>query len=93
MAQIIRRRAIAAGRVQGVGFRWRARERALSLGVTGWIRNLPDGTVEASFQGSEQAVAEMERWLRRGPIWARVTSLKVFDEAPADGERGFEIIR
>jgi acylphosphatase len=78
------------GRVQGVFFREEARRRAESLGVAGWIRNLPDGSVEAVFEGEEERVQSMVGWCRRGPGGARVESAEAEQESPT-GERGFEV--
>lgn len=78
------------GRVQGVFFRGTTQERARVLGVDGWVRNRPDGTVEAVFEGPERAVEEMVAFCRRGPEWARVTDVEVSDEAP-EGLHGFAI--
>ena len=60
------------GRVQGVGFRYWAIDRAVAMGLGGWVRNRIDGSVEAVFAGPEPAVAEMLRSCRRGPSFARV---------------------
>jgi acylphosphatase len=68
------------GRVQGVGFRWWAQRQARSLGLTGVVRNLPDGTVEISFAGADEAVQEMCGRLQRGPTAAFVGEL---EELPA----------
>jgi acylphosphatase len=72
------------GRVQGVGFRYSMQHEAARLGVNGWVRNCRDGSVEALVQGSEQAIAAITDWARRGPSGARVESVRV---ANADGEK------
>jgi acylphosphatase len=77
-----------SGRVQGVGFRYAASERARSRDVGGWIRNNADGTVEAVFEGPPEAVGALVAWCRRGPGGARVDDVRVEMEAPS-GERGF----
>ena len=79
-----------AGRVQGVFFRASCAERADDLGLRGWIRNVPGGDVEAVFEGTESAVAQMVSWCREGPPLARVERVDVADEAPA-GDSGFHI--
>jgi acylphosphatase len=78
------------GWVQGVGFRFEARARAESLGVSGWIRNAPDGTVEAVFEGEEERVRSMVDWCRRGPSSARVDDVEAEPEEPT-GETGFGV--
>ena len=65
------------GRVQGVGFRFYLQRRARELGVTGWVRNRPDGTVEAVVQGMPDAVETMITWARRGPGSAIVSNVHV----------------
>jgi acylphosphatase len=72
-----------AGRVQGVGYREYLRAEALRAGVTGWVRNRRDGSVEALLQGPRAAVDEVVAWARRGPPAAHVTQLAV---RPASGE-------
>jgi acylphosphatase len=86
-----RRRVVATGRVQGVGFRWSARSRASELGLTGWVRNLPDRRVEICFQGEKGAVDEMEDWCRSGSPYSRVAGIAVSEDAVVAGEKGFEI--
>ena len=86
----VRRRVIAHGRVQGVFFRDSTRRVASSRGVAGWARNLPDGTVEAVFEGSPEAVASMVEAVRRGPGRASVDRLEVFEEEP-EGLTGFSV--
>ena len=79
-----RRRVVVHGRVQGVFFRGSTVEQAQEVGVSGWVRNRPDGTVEAVFEGSAAQVAEMVRYCREGPSWARVERIEEFEEAPED---------
>jgi len=77
-----------SGRVQGVGFRWATLERARQRGIAGWVRNRPDGAVEAVFEGPPDAVDALVAWVRRGPSGARVDDVTVELEAPV-GESGF----
>jgi len=71
----IRTYLIIEGRVQGVWFRESTRRKAAALGLTGWVRNRPDGTVEAVVEGPEQEVEELVSWCRIGPPSARVTTV------------------
>ena len=89
--KLSRRHVFVTGKVQGVGFRWSARSRAGELGLTGWVRNLPDRRVELCFQGELGAVDEMEDWCRTGSPYARVTGFSVSEEALVKGEEGFEV--
>ena len=77
------------GRVQGVGYRWWAIGRARALGVDGWVRNLPDGSVEILAIGSRVALDGLERACAQGPSAARVTTV-VRAPAEDDGSQGFE---
>jgi len=88
---MVRTRVVVDGRVQGVGFRASCAAQARALGVTGTVRNLPDRRVEAVFEGDPDAVAALVTWCERGPSYAHVTRVQVFDEAPA-GETGFRVI-
>jgi acylphosphatase len=81
---------VVRGRVQGVFFRTEATARARSLGLTGWVTNLPDGTVEAIFEGRQEAVESMLGWCSHGPAGARVDDVAVTWEEPR-GDKGFEI--
>lgn len=81
---------MVSGRVQGVFFRDSTRRRAEAAGVAGWVRNRPDGAVEAVFEGEPEAVDEMVEFCRRGPSRAEVLATEVFEEPP-EGLRGFEI--
>ena len=83
-------RVHVSGRVQGVGFRQACRQAATKAGVCGWVRNLPDGRVEAWFEGSRDAVDRVTTWCSHGPSWARVDHLSLQDENPA-GFEGFRI--
>jgi len=74
------KRLVISGRVQGVGFRFAMVAEAARLGVTGWVRNRRDGTVEAVVDGDAASVAALIQWARLGPPGARVASLAV-DEA------------
>ncbi|MBI3154875.1 MAG: acylphosphatase [Burkholderiales bacterium] len=76
------------GRVQGVGYRWAMAEQAQQLGLSGWVRNRRDGTVEAVAAGPPDALMHLLRWARRGPPAARVSEVLA---TPATGEFvGFE---
>ncbi len=81
----VARRMTISGRVQGVGFRCFAQDAAIREGVTGWVRNLPDGRVEAHAEGEMEAVTRLERALRQGPRGGRVDHVVVEPEEP-DGE-------
>lgn len=74
-----------SGRVQGVFFRQKTKQQAESFGVTGWVRNLPDGRVEAVFEGEEEAVKALVEYCHHGPSYARVTNVDVVWE-PYRGE-------
>ena len=80
-----RRRWIARGRVQGVGFRWFVWREAERLGLGGFARNLRDGTVEVVSQGPDAALDQLEALLRRGPAGSRVDALDLLD-VPAELE-------
>ena len=78
------------GEVQGVGFRYTARREAQRIGVTGWVTNRRDGSVEAEIEGDEASVRAMLDWLAQGPPGAVVRSTEVSEVEPT-GERGFRI--
>ena len=71
-------RVTVTGTVQGVGFRYFVQERAQSLGVTGWVRNLRDGRVEAELEGDGDAVRMLVAAMREGPTFSHVESLNQF---------------
>ena len=87
----VARRYVITGTVQGVGFRWFARDAAAREGVRGWVRNLADGSVEAVVEGEQGAVDRVEAALRRGPSSARVEQVDVEELAPTERAPGFEI--
>jgi acylphosphatase len=88
----IRRRLLVRGRVQGVAYRASTCDAARSLGLDGWVRNLPDGRVEAVAEGPPEAVGALVDFCRRGPRLARVEEVAVTEE-PVAGERGFRVAR
>ena len=82
---------VISGRVQGVGFRWFTHDVATRAGVTGWVRNLPDGRVEAWIEGEATSVDRVEAAVRLGPRGARVATVAVDVEDPAGRDTGFSI--
>lgn len=87
----VRAHVFVIGRVQGVFFRSETRYEAKTRGVKGWVRNTPDGRVEAVFEGEEEAVKELIEFCRRGPPGARVAKVDVKWEAYTGEFRDFEI--
>jgi acylphosphatase len=85
---VIRRRLIVHGQVQGVGFRWAIARAAQSRGVSGWVTNRADGTVEALLEGEPDEVESVVRLAREGPRGAQVERVDVADEEP-EALRGF----
>ena len=90
--KIVRAHVFISGRVQGVGYRYATVDTASQLGLTGWVRNLPDDRVEAVFEGSRMVVEDMVRWCHTGPPAAVVKDVVVEYEKP-EGLRGFEVRR
>ena len=88
---MVRARLLISGMVQGVGYRWSCRRAAQGIGVTGWVRNLPDGRVEAVAQGSREQVETLILWCRRGPEEAQVSDIAVSYEETAEDFSGFGI--
>ncbi len=79
------------GRVQGVNFRYYTRQQAVRLGLTGWVRNLWDGRVEAIFEGDEPRVRQMVKWCHSGPSAARVIDVEVVWEPPTEAFDDFDV--
>ncbi len=73
-------RVFISGKVQGVYFRAYTREEAKKLGIKGWVRNLPDGRVEAVFEGKDDAVEKMIKWCHKGSPFSRVEDVEVIEE-------------
>jgi acylphosphatase len=86
-------RLLVVGDVQGVGFRYAARDVAVDLNVSGWVRNLSDGSVEIVAQGSPESVAQMTAWAHKGPPHARVSQVVVERQEPEAGSTEFSIRR
>jgi acylphosphatase len=87
----MRRRFLVSGRVQGVGFRYFARRVAGRLGIAGWVRNLPDGSVEAVADGTPEELARFQAELRIGPTLAEVTRVTATASDPDEPLAGFEV--
>ncbi len=81
-----------SGLVQGVGFRHSLYRQALKLGLRGWVRNLPDGRVEALVQGERSAIEQLLAWSHRGPALARVDRVVATWEAAETAASSFEIV-
>ena len=83
-------RAIVSGRVQGVAFRASTASKARQLGLGGWVKNLPNGSVELEAEGSPDQVAALVTWCHHGPTSARVDQVSVEELAPL-GEQDFDV--
>jgi acylphosphatase len=90
-SEFARVRLKIAGRVQGVYFRASALQQAQRLGLTGWVMNCPDGSVEAIAEGARAKLDKLIAWCRLGPSGARVTKVDIDWESPEHGFRGFTI--
>ncbi|HCP61791.1 MAG TPA: acylphosphatase [Actinobacteria bacterium] len=86
-------RVVVSGDVQGVGFRWFTREQAMHRHLTGSVRNLHDGSVEAVFEGDCSNVDDMVAWCRHGPRMATVQDVTVTEESLSAGDSGFRILQ
>jgi acylphosphatase len=83
---------IIKGKVQGVFFRASAKDQAEKLKINGWVKNTPEGDVEITASGDDEALEKFINWCRRGPSNAKVTSVSL-NEIDADDLRGFRIVR
>jgi acylphosphatase len=88
---LARAHGIVHGRVQGVAFRANTQHQARRLGLTGWVRNCHDGTVEFVVEGAQDSVQQLVTWCQHGPPGARVTHVELSWEAPGENLQGFEI--
>lgn len=88
---MVRARLLISGRVQGVFYRASCLDEARSRGLSGWVRNLPDGRVEALLQGPEEQVESMIKWCYKGPPHAQVSQIDVAYETPSEDLRDFRI--
>jgi acylphosphatase len=89
----VRAHLVVRGRVQGVWFRGSMQDEAETLGLAGWVRNRPDGTVEAEVEGAREVVDALIEWARHGPPGARVTNVEVRWIEPRGERGGFAISR
>lgn len=84
-------RAIVTGRVQGVSYRASTAHEARRLGLVGWVKNLPDGSVELEAEGRADEVAALLAWCEHGPPAARVSAVAVEERTPTGSDEAFEI--
>ena len=91
MADLMRYAGKAEGRVQGVGFRMFVQQNAIDLGVTGWVRNMDDGTVDMEIQGSEDKLTALEAAIRKGNYFINVKAFSLDAIPVVDGETTFKI--
>ncbi len=77
MSEMSRVHIFVSGRVQGVFFRQNTQKQAKRIGINGWVRNLPDGRVEAIFEGEKNKVEEMINWAKKGPFFACVDKIDI----------------
>ncbi len=92
-AEAVRVHAMITGGVQGVNFRAECREHARRHGLTGWVRNSADGSVEAVFEGPRDSVQRMLAWCEHGPSAARVLEVATRWEEPTGEDTGFDVRR
>ena len=88
---MVRARLLISGIVQGVGYRWSCSREAKAIGLSGWVRNLPDGRVEAVLQGTREQVERMIKWCYRGPSEAQVSDIAVSYEDALEDFKDFGI--
>lgn len=91
MTDIKRYKATLTGRVQGVGLRFFAKENANKLGVTGWVKNMPDGTVDMELQGKDNVITELVNIIKKGNFIIKVETFTAEEIAIVEGEKAFII--
>ena len=89
----IRAHVLVSGKVQGVFFRSSTKDKAEELGISGWVRNLADGRVEAVLEGEKEDLDKMLEWCRKGPEYARVTGIEIIEEDYKGEFEGFLLRR
>jgi len=89
----IRIHVLVSGKVQGVFFRSSTKDKAEEMGLSGWVRNLADGRVEAVFEGEKENVDKIVGWCRKGPEYARVTGIEIIVEEYQGEFKGFLLRR
>jgi acylphosphatase len=92
ISEICRAHVLISGRVQGVWFRASTKEKADELKIKGWVKNTPDGKVEAVFEGPKEKVEEIIKWCHHGPVLARVTNIDIKWEKPTKEYTDFRIV-
>ncbi len=90
-SNFVRAHVFISGRVQGVNFRWNTQRQARRAGLTGWVRNLRDGRVEAVFEGTKPEVEKVVTWCESGPSAARVQNVNVVYDEPTGEFAEFDI--
>lgn len=88
----VRVHVFISGLVQGVFFRWNTKRNADKLQLSGWVRNLPDGRVEAIFEGKKESIEKMIEWCKKGPSGAIVEKVEIIYEDYKGEFKGFKII-
>ncbi len=87
------KRVFVTGKVQGVGFRAQAKDKAVSLGINGFVRNLDDGRVEILISGDGRLLEEYLAWIRVGPPTSRIENIEAYSENSTYNEAGFSILK
>ena len=91
MSETARAHIFVEGKVQGVFFREKTRKKAEEIEVTGWVKNLPDGRVEAVFEGGKEKVQNLIEWSKRGPFFAKVDNVEIHWEEYQGEFKNFEV--